>query len=179
VRTVITDTQGRILMASDALIAMCADSGSGGLYGKSLSSALDNSQGTLAGLLPMVRQNGMAHVTSAILGGHGTPAFEAEISATLITDGDQERIGFCLSVQTTATSDAWTQSLQTLAASRLPLAALLQQVQELTEQHAIREALHSTGGQMAASAGLLGLSVANLEQRLARLGLDRAQFTAH
>jgi hypothetical protein len=178
-RTVITDTQGRILMASDTLIALCADAGSSGLYGQSLSSMLDNGQGVLAGLLPLVRQEGMAHVASAILGGHGTPAFEAEITATLINDGDQERIGFCLRLQEKGTPDAWTQSLQSLAASNLPLADLLQQVQALTEQHAIREALRSSGGQLTTSASLLGLSVANLEQRLARLGLDRAQYTSH
>jgi transcriptional regulator PpsR len=179
--TAITDTQGRILMASDALIALCAEAGSGSLYGMSLSSVLDNGQGVLAGLLPQVLQNGLAHVASAILGGHGTPVCEAEISASLINDGDQERIGFCLRVQNANanTGDTWTQSLQSLAASRLPLAELLQQVQLLTEQHAISEALRSTGAQLTASASLLGLSVADLEQRLARLGMDRARYTAH
>jgi hypothetical protein len=178
-RTAITDTQGRILMASDGLIAMCADAGSSGLYGKSISKLLDNAQGVLAGLLTQVLQDGMAHIPSAILGGHGTPACEAEISATLINDGDQERVGFCLRVQATNTTDAWAQSLQSLAASRLPLANLLQRVQLLTEQHVIGEALRSTGAHIAASATLLGLSVADLEQRLGRLGLDRAQYTAH
>jgi transcriptional regulator PpsR len=177
--TAITDTQGRILMASDALIALCADAGSGSLHGMSLSSVLDNGQGVLAGLLPQVLQDGLAHVASAILGGHGTPVCEAEISATLINDGDQERIGFCLQVHSANAGDSWTQSLQSLAASRLPLAELLQQVQLLTEQHAISEALRSTGAQLSASASLLGLSVADLEQRLARLGLDRARYTAH
>jgi transcriptional regulator PpsR len=179
--TAITDTQGRILMASDALIALCADAGSGSLYGMTLSSLLDNGQGVLAGLLPQVLQNGMAHVASTFLGGHGTPVCEAEISATLINDGDQERIGYCLRVQNAnaKTGDTWTQSLQSLAASQLPLAELLQQVQLLTEQHAISEALRSTGAQLSASASLLGLSVADLEQRLARLGLDRARYTAH
>jgi hypothetical protein len=179
--TAITDTQGRILMASDALIALCADAGSGSLYGVSLSSVLDNGQGVLAGLLPQVLQNGLAHVASAILGGHGTPVCEAEVSATLINDGDQERIGFCLRVHNANahTGDTWTQSLQSLAARGLPLAELLQQVQLLTEQHAIGEALRSTGAQLPASASLLGLSVADLKQRLARLGLDRARYTAH
>jgi hypothetical protein len=179
IRTVITDAQGRILMANDSLIAMCAEGGSSSLYGKSLSSVLDNAQGILAGLPGLVLREGMAHILSTILGGHSTPACEAEVSATLINDGDQERIGFCLRVQTTNTADTWTQALQSLFESHLPLPDLLQQVQTLTERRAITDALRSTGANMVASASMLGISVAGLTQRIERLGVDRANFTAH
>jgi hypothetical protein len=178
-RTVITDAQGRVLMASDSLIAMCAEGGTSSLYGKSLSSVLDDAQGILAGLPDLVLREGMAHIPSTILGGHATPACEAEVSATLINDGDQERIGFCLQVQATNTSDTWAQALQSLLESHLPLPDLLQQVQTLTERHAINNALRITGANMVASASMLGISVAGLTQRIERLGVDRADFTAH
>jgi hypothetical protein len=179
IRTAITDTQGRILMASDALIAMCGEVGPNVLYGKSLSSVLEDSQGLLAGLPRLVQHEGVSHIPSVILGGHSTPACEAEVSATLISDGDQERIGFCLTVQTTSTAETWAQALQSLLSSRLPLAELLQQVQTLTEQQAIRDALRSTGANMVACANLLRISVAELAQHLERLGVDRAKYTAH
>lgn len=179
IRTIITDTQGRILMASDAVIAMCANSGTSVLYGKSLSSLLDSAQGVLAELPQRVLQDGMAHIPSTILGGNATPACEAEVTATLMTDGDQERIGFCLRVQTISTVDTWTQSLQSLLASHLPLTDLLQQVQKLTEHKAIVDALRGNGANISASANLLGVSVTDLTQRIERLQIDRAQFTSH
>lgn len=178
-RTVITDTQGRILMASDALMAMCADADSNGLYGKSLISVLDSEQGVLAGLLQMVQREGMAHIPSAIVGGRSAPVCEAELSATLIFEGDKERIGFCLKVHAAENADAWTQTLESLLASRQPLTEMLHAVQNLTERRAISNALRSTGANMLASAKLLGISLEDLTQRLDRLGLDRAQYTAH
>lgn len=178
VRTAITDTQGRILMASDALIAMCADVG-GVLYGKSLGSVLEDSQGVLATLPRTVLHAGMAHIPSVILGGRASLACEAEVSATLINDGDQERIGFSLRVHSANTTDAWTQALQSLLNRHLPLAELLLQVQTLTERKAISDVLRGTGANMVTSASMLGISVAELTQRLERLGVDRAKFTAH
>jgi transcriptional regulator PpsR len=177
--TVITDTQGRILMANDAFVALCAYANANAPYGKSLSQLLDNAQGTLAGLPSQVQLEGLIHIPSAILGGHGFAAFEAELSASLIHDGDQERIGFCLRVQSTHTTESWAQTLESLLVSGRPLADLLQQVQVLTERRAVSDALRSTGANMVASAKLLGISVDSLKHRLERLGIDRAQYTAH
>jgi transcriptional regulator PpsR len=177
--TAVTDTQGRILMASDALVAMCATGDASTLYGKSLSSLLDNGQGVLAGVPQMVLQDGLAHISSTILGGNVAPACEAEVSATLIADGDQQRIGFFLRVQTASNINTLTQALQSLLTSRLPLDDLLQQVQQLIERQAVIDALSSTGANMVASAHMLSVSVADLSQRLERLDINRAQFTAH
>jgi hypothetical protein len=180
-RTAITDTQGRILMASDALIAMCADPGRNSLYGQFISTLLDNAQGVIAGLLNQVKRDGMAHAASAILGGHGSAGFEAEIFASLINDGDQERIGLLLNVRGVSTAE--TLAADILALMEVPgqqsLGALLKQVQTLTERHAVMDALRGTGANMTASASLLGITVADLARRLTRLGLDRAQYTSH
>jgi transcriptional regulator PpsR len=177
--TAVTDTQGRILMASDALVAMCANGGANSLYGKSLSSLLDSTQGVLARLPQLVLRDGMADISSTILGGNVAPTCEAEVSATLIADGDQQRIGVCLRVQTASNINTLTQTLQSLLTSRLPLENLLQQVLQLTERQAVFDALSSTGANMVATAHLLSISVADLSQRLERLDIDRAQFTAH
>lgn len=180
-RTAITDTQGRVLMASDALVAMCAEHGCNSLYGQSLSTVLDSAQGAIAGLISQVKRDGMAHVANAVLGGLAGVVCEAEIFASLIIDGDQERIGLLLRVQGVSTTDTLATAIQSLMAlpHKQPLGSLLKQVQTLTERHAVMEALRSTGANMAISAKLLGISVADLDQRLARLGLDRAQYTAH
>ncbi len=180
-RTAITDTQGRVLMASDALVAMWADPGRNSFYGQSLSTLLDNAQGVIAGLLAQVKRDGMAHVSNAILGGHGMAAFEADIFGSLINDGDQERIGFLINAQGVSTLDTLAAAIQVLmeGPDKPSLDTLLTQVQVLTERHAVMDALRSTGANLVASASLLGISVADLTQRLTRLGLDRAQYTAH
>jgi hypothetical protein len=168
-------------MASDALIAMCAEHGCNNLYGQSLSSVLDSAQGVIAGLIGQVKRDGMAHAASAVLGGDAGAVCEAEIFATLINDGDQERIGLLLHVQGVGTPDSLATAIQALMALpyKQPLGSLLKQVQSLAERHAVMEVLRSTGANMAVSANLLGISVADLDHRLARLGLDRAQYTAH
>lgn len=180
-RTAITDTQGRVLMASDALVAMYADPGRNSLYGQSLSALLDNAQGVISRLLGQVKRDGMAHTANVILGGHGVAAFEAEVFASLINDGDQDRIGFLINVQGVSAPGTLAAAIQVLmeGPDRPSLDALLKQVQTLTERHAVMDALRSTGANMTASAGLLGITVADLAKRLTRLGLDRAQYTAH
>jgi hypothetical protein len=179
--TVITDTAGRILMANDALVALCSDGAGSGLYGRSLCSLLDSGQGALATLLERVKREGMAHTDSVVLGGNGAAVCEADISAALINDGDQERVGFNLCIHAGSATDSLAGNLQDIIthSQGQPLSALLQQVQTLTERHAIGDALRSTRANMEASASLLGISTADLAQRLARLGIDRAHYTAH
>jgi len=179
--TVITDTAGRILMANDALIALSSDGAGSSLYGRSLCALLDNSQCALATVLERVKREGMAQAASVVLGGNGITACEADISAALINDGDQERIGFNLSIHATNATDSLAGALQDIITNSQgqPLSALLQQVQTLTERHAIGDALRSTRANMEASASLLGISTADLAKRLGRLGMDRAHYTAH
>jgi hypothetical protein len=181
VRSAITDTQGRVLMASDALVAMCSDTGRNSLYGQSLSTLLDSAQGVIAGLLNQVKRDGMAHAENAVLGGHGVAVFEAEIFASLINDGDQERIGFLVNVQGFSAAETLAADIQALMEipGQHSLGSLLNQVQTLTERYAVMEALRSTSANMSASANLLGISVADLAKRMTRLGLDCAHYTAH
>jgi DNA-binding NtrC family response regulator len=86
-----------------------------------------------------------------------------------------------LHVQGVSTPDTLAAAIQALMVLpyKQPLGSLLKQVQTLTERHAVMEVLRSTGANMTASANLLGISIPDLAQRLARLGLDRAQYTAH
>jgi transcriptional regulator PpsR len=177
--TVVTDSQGRILMANDALLALSPAVPAHKLYGQLLGELLQGASGSLAALLSRARLEGMAQAPALTLGGRGALQCEAEATAMLLTDGDQERIGVCLLPQGLTRTDALTLALQDLVAQGQPLTALLRQVATLTEQHAISNALQHTGGNLTASASLLGLDAAELAQRLRRLGLDRASFTAH
>jgi hypothetical protein len=179
--TVVTDTRGRVLMANDALLAMCPVAAASALHGQLLCEVLDSSQGVLAALMGRVQREGMVQLASAIVGGRGAPVCEADITAMLITDGDQERIGLCLQPQTPTDSDAFVTALQALMAQvrDLPLASLLQQVATLTENFAIHNTLMRTKGNLAACADLLGIDADDLGLRLTRLGLERATFTTH
>lgn len=179
--TAITDTHGRILMASDSLIALDHDPDAHGLYGKSICQLLDNPQGALAGLLTQVLRDGMAQKSAVVLGGHSHALHAGDIVATLINDGDQERIGICLRLHQASATDSLIGNLQKLITNSQtqPLAGLLEQVQTLAEQHAIGNALRSSGANLAATANALGIPVADLAQRMTRLGLDLAQYTNH
>ncbi|NVO04655.1 MAG: hypothetical protein HXX19_01185 [Rhodoferax sp.] len=179
---VVTDIRGRILMGNDALLTHCPVSATApSLYGQPLAQLLDSAQSVLETLLTRVLSDGLAHAPSAILGGHGAPACEATITATLIMDGDQERIGFSLLPRIATSSSALAETLLALIAQSdgQPLERLLQQVTELTEHHAISNALQRSGGNLAASAALLGLDAQDLTLRLQRHGLDCAAFTTH
>jgi hypothetical protein len=174
--TAITDTHGRILMASDNLIALVGDPDPNGLYGKSLGQLVDRAEGLLAQVL----RDGLTQLSSALLCGHGTLR-KADIVATLINDGDQERIGFCLQLHEASEDHSLADALQKLLSTerKQPLDDLLQQVQALTEHHAIGNALRGSGANLAASARMLGINATDLAERMARLGMKLAPYTNH
>jgi transcriptional regulator PpsR len=175
----ITDSSGRILIASPALRALCRDIGDAQPGGRKLTDALGDPQRSVAAVLHEVRRGGLVTHARATLGGAPAARIEVEISAALLTDDDQECIGFTLRrLEPGATATAPAQDLgaaiQQLAdhVGDWPLPDLLREAASLAERHVIRSALQRAGADPAAAAVLLGLSVDDLEQRLLRLGLQ-------
>jgi transcriptional regulator PpsR len=175
----ITDSNGRILMANAALRALCRNIGDAQPGGRRLTDALGDPQRSVAAVLHEVRRGGLVPSARATLGGAPAGRVEVEISAALLTDDDQECIGFTL--RRIEPGMAAPEPVQDLSAAiqnladrvgHWPLPDLLRDAADLAERHVIRSALQRTGADPPAAAALLGLSTDDLEQRLLRLGMQ-------
>lgn len=90
-----------------------------------------------------------------------------------MNDGDQECIGITLVPAKPSQADSVRAALLALLdqTGELPLLEMLQRASDLTERHAVETALRRTADGGGKTASLLGLSEADLAERLARLGL--------
>jgi transcriptional regulator PpsR len=175
----ITDSSGCILMANPALRALCRDIGEAQPGGRVLTDALGDPQRSVAAVLHEVRRGGLVTKARATLGGAPAARVEVEISAALLTDDDQECIGFTLRrVEPSAAAPDPAKDLSAAIEHLVgrvgdwPLPDLLREAADLAERHVIRSALQRAGADPAAAAVLLGLSVDDLGQRLLRLGMQ-------
>ena len=93
---VVTDSSGRVLIANPAFMALALLGGEAQVKGQPLMNWIGLADQPLAALVAQVRRDGIArHVESWIRRGN-EPAVQIEISAALLTEGDQECIGFTL-----------------------------------------------------------------------------------
>ncbi|MBC8058732.1 MAG: transcriptional regulator PpsR, partial [Rhizobiales bacterium] len=93
---VVTDSSGRILIANPAFLALAHLSGEAQVKGKPLMNWLGLADQPLAALVAKVRRDGIArHIQSWVKRG-ASAAVQIEISAALLTEGDQECIGFTI-----------------------------------------------------------------------------------
>jgi transcriptional regulator PpsR len=91
---VITDSSGRIQIANPAFLALAGLGSEAQASGQPLMSWLGLADRPLAALVAKVRRDGIArHVESWVKRG-AAPALAVEVSAALLTEGDQECIGF-------------------------------------------------------------------------------------
>jgi transcriptional regulator PpsR len=93
---VVTDSSGRILIANPAFQALVHVAGEAQVAGKPLTSWLGLADQPLAALIGKVRRDGIArHVECWIRHGDAA-ARQVEVSAALLTEGDQECLGFTI-----------------------------------------------------------------------------------
>jgi transcriptional regulator PpsR len=93
---VVTDSSGRILIANPAFLTLVHQSSETPLKGQPLMNWLSLADQPLAALVAKVRHDGIArHIESWVKRG-AAPAAPIEISAALLTEGDQECIGFTI-----------------------------------------------------------------------------------
>jgi len=93
---VVTDSSGRILIANPAFLALVQLSSEVQVKGQPLMGWLSLADQPLAALVAKVRRDGIArHIESWVKRGE-QPALQIEISAALLTEGDQECIGFTI-----------------------------------------------------------------------------------
>lgn len=178
----ITDSSGRLSMVNPAFVALCQLDSEAQVAGRSLADWVGGSGRDLASILSEVRRHGIAsQVLTSFKGGQGR-AVEVELSAALLTEGDQECLGFTIRrVEARLSSDLLLAdelgaALEQLSArvGRVDLPDLMREATHVAERHLIKAALARSANRRAAAAELLGVSVESLELRLSRLGLTGA-----
>ena len=169
---VIADTSGRVRVANDAFRQLC-HAGTAAIDGRSLSEMLGDPQRHLAALLVEARRVGLVQRPAVLLGGGAGPTYEIHVTATLIADGDQECIGLVLQRFEPSQGDTLAAALATLVQSvgATPLSELMQRASEAAERAAVETALRRAADDLRSAALLLGISHADLAERLLRLGL--------
>ena len=171
---VVTDSSGHVLVANAAFRALCR-SDAEPVEGRGVGDLLGDPQRHLAALLADARRGGLVRRPALLLGGGRAPTFECFAQAALMNDGDQECIGVTLVPAKPSQSDSVRSALLALLdqTGELPLLEMVRRASELTERLAVETALRRTADGRGDTASLLGLSEADLAERLARLGLVR------
>jgi transcriptional regulator PpsR len=173
---VVTDSSGRILVANPAFVSLVNLKSEAEAKGRELIDWLGLADRSLATLVPQVRREGIARRIESWVQPAGGAAVPVEISASLLTEGDRECIGFTIkpgAPQTapgdSALSDALRVGIERLGTQlgRLELTELLQQAGAVAERHFLQLAVQRTGGDLDAAAALLGMSRQSLERRRA------------
>ena len=168
---VVTDSNGRILVANPTFLAMVRLAVESEVTGQPLMSWLDLDDQSLASFVPRVRREGMARRIRSWIKPADRPALKVEISAVLLTEGDQECIGFTIHPVAPARDDAGgsqhRDGVSVLVAGiehlvgrlgDLSLPAMLQATSLLAEARFVELALQRTDGDTEAASRLLGIS---------------------
>jgi len=175
---VVTDSSGRVQLANPSFVALADRGDEAHLRGHLLAELTGDAQGRWAELLERARTQGMAQMEPLHLNA-GAVSTAVRVNAALLTDGEQEAVGFVMQVLAPGASapmqatPLWTELAE--AASRLgtaPLEALLTEVTFAAERHLVNRARSLSAGRIDEWAALLGLNVEGLRARLKRLGLD-------
>jgi len=169
----VTDSVGNILSCDAAFVALMKAEDDSALIGKSVAQWLGEPADELAALLQEVRHTGLAERAVVPLRVPG--ALPVQLSATWLTEGDQECIGLVLRQTLPRVAEfgeaqvvfakAWTRLCEQLGTASLT--DMLRDATTLAEQHFIRMALERAAGDPEAAAGLLGVDAETLR------GFDR------
>ena len=177
---VVTDSSARVLVANPAFLALVQAANEGEVKGRALMDWLGVTPEELGALVQQVRGQGIARRVESQLRSSGhAQTINVEISAALLTEGDQECIGFTIRAtarQNKAPSSRSVQALQSAIAALagaergLALPDLLRQATALAERYFVEQACERSAGDLGAAAELLGITRASLTMRRRRQG---------
>ena len=180
---VVTDSGGHIQVANPAFVSMVGASSEDAVRGRPIGEWVGRVADDVPSLIAGVHGHGIAQLVRTSFR-RAAGVVDADVSAALLTEGDQECFGFTVrlrpeSARPTAQDTRRAGLLQGLAAieaelGRAPAAGLLAQGRQLLDQHLAEVALERTGGDTARAAALLGLP----EDELRRLRSEAAAFQA-
>jgi len=168
---VVTDPSGRILVANPAFLQLVELATETQVKGRPLMDWIGVSDSRLEELIVQVRREGVTRRIASQLLTANAQLSEVEISAALLTEGDQESIGF--TIHHVAPRPSLVHALDPLAVTIEGLTArlgstslhdLLQETVQMARQHFVRAALQRCGQDRAAAALLLGITSDSLLQ---------------
>lgn len=169
----IADSSGRIRSCDAAFVALLGARDEAALVGRSLGDCLGEPAALLDELLAEVRREGLAERAGLRLRPASGTVVAADLSASWLTEDDQEGVGLVLrrravrddaaAAAQQAFAAAWAALDSQLGHASLP--DLLREAGALAERHFIGQALQRAGGDTAAAARLLGVSSDRLVQR--------------
>ena len=174
---VVTDPFGRIQFANPSFLKLAQMSSEAEVKGRPLMDWVSVSDEQFANILAQVRRFGITRRVDSKLLNSNAQISDVEFSCALLTEGEQERIGFTIRPVAVATKgathepDALQLALTQLCANvgNTPLPELIRQGVELLERNFVRLAMAQTNADPSAAAVLLGI-----EQQDLRLPLDSA-----
>lgn len=157
---VITDPSGRVIAANRAFVDYAGTADEAALKGRLLANALGGDPVSIDALLGRARLQGLARAPGLRL-----RRGPADVSAALLTEGDQECIGFMFADLRPAAPASAGPDDPLARLGSAPLPELLREARARTEQLLIVAALARCGGDAAAAARLLGISTGALRRR--------------
>lgn len=176
---VVTDMDGRVLMANDSFVELTQFSTEQQLRGELLDRWMARPGVDLSVMLSTLRQQGSLRLFATSLRGELGAQSEVEISAVSVPDGDPPCMGFTVrhvgrrlgaDAQAGKSSPRSVEQLTHLV-GRMPLKDLVRESTDLIEQLCIEAALKLTQDNRASAAEMLGLSRQSLYVKLRRYGL--------
>ncbi len=176
---VITDTDGRVLSANAAFVALTQLTAEDQLVGEPIDRWLGRPGVDVQVMLATLRQQGTLRLFGTVVHGeHGVDA-DVEVSAAAVPDGEPPCLGFTVrhvgrrlgpALQAGKASPRSVEQLTQLV-GRMPLKDLVRESTDLIEQLCIEAALQLTQGNRASAAEMLGLSRQSLYVKLHRYGM--------
>ena len=162
---VVTDPVGRILVANPAFLRLVAMATEAEVKGRPLMDWVGVSDQQFASVLQQVRRQGIARRIGSRLMSSDASVTEVEISAALLTEGDQECIGFTIHGVPVVMDDAGSPVEQlvvaidalTVSLGTAPLSSLLEDSAALVRAHFARIALARCGNDPVLAASMLGV----------------------
>ena len=162
---VVTDPVGRILIANPAFLRLVAMPTEAEVKARPLTDWVGVSDQQFASLLQQVRRQGIARRIGSRLMSTDASVSEVEISAALLTEGDQECIGFTIHGVSASPALGGTPAeelvvaIESLTATMgaTPLSTLLEDSAALVRAHFARIALARCGNDPVLAAGMLGV----------------------
>jgi transcriptional regulator PpsR len=180
---VFCDSGGNVLSANRAFVALAQLSAEEQLRGKPLDRWVGRTGVEMGVLIATLRQRGSVGLFVTLLRGEYGGSTEVEISATVLTLGDDSALAFAvrdidrrLKAESKGAALPMPRSAAELTelVGRTPLKAIVSETTDLIEQLCIQTALGMTGNNRASAALLLGLSRQSLYVKLRRYGMVSA-----
>ena len=176
---VFTDTQGRVLSANPAFVALAQLGHESELRGQMLDRWVGRTGVELGVLMANLRQHGSAGLFLTVVRSEYGASTAVEIASSLLQQGEETALAFAIRnierrlKATHAASKPITRTVGDLAelVGNVPLKDIVSETTDLIEQLCIEAALQMTGDKRASAALLLGLSRQSLYVKLRRFGM--------